>query len=198
MDTTPSTNDIIYTAGLFDGEGSISLLSEYGRSLTLMVALGNTDRPIIDWLRATFGGNDHTEKADGLSRKPFWRWYIRGDAAFSFLELIRPHLKIKRENAWLACEGWANRYATKGREPLNPETQALRLGYYLAMRYANGRVPQDEARLLLHESKWRRVTVACCICGTSITKRQSRLKPSGNAVCSTECLRLFQRRHLNS
>jgi hypothetical protein len=61
---TPDLLDVVYTAGLFDGEGSVSI-STNGRRLTqqglprssplLMIQLTSTDEGLIDWLKATWG-----------------------------------------------------------------------------------------------------------------------------------------------
>lgn len=196
---TRNSTDLAYMAGIMDGEGSISILGEHGRSLGLSVVLGSTCFSLLEWVETTFGGtlDRRPDKQKVLSRKPFWRWYIRGDNAVEFLEAIRPYMRIKHVHAWLACEGWAHRNATKGRKPLNEETRAIRAGFYLAMRYLNGRVPQDTDRLPNAPSHWGPVTVHCTICGKEFTRTRSRIKESGNVLCSTACLRVFQRRNLS-
>ncbi len=92
-----------YLAGLIDGEGSIVVSHNrtrkdgYARP-NLRLTLGNTYKPIIDWLQKNFGGSVVTEKVKG-NRKPSWQWVVSGSRASNILELVYPHLKIKFKQA---------------------------------------------------------------------------------------------------
>ncbi len=182
-----SIEDIAYLAGIVDGEGSVTLLGEFGRSLTLMLVVGQANYALISWLRDTFGGNISEEKLRGLSRKQFWRWYIRGDCAAAILSQIAPYLKVKAELARVGCEGWANRNPTAGRRALDPEVRALRESYYVRMRELNGSGPITP-RIKDVPSRWEPVTLNCIVCGTPFQRTKSRIKKSGNGICSPACL----------
>lgn len=187
-------DDLLYFAGILDGEGSISLLGEYGRSLTLIAAVGSTSRVLIDWMLDTFGGTVSLDKPGPMSRRPFWRWQVRGNPAAVLLQATQPFMKIKAELAHVGCEGWANRRPVAGHAPLTAETLAIRRRYYLEMRRLNGRAPQDAPRMPETVSRWEPVPVTCAVCGKSFQRKKSSIKRSGRVVCQQEeCLKQWKR-----
>ena len=104
--------DKAYIAGLFDGEGSVSILStmqknlkefKRGRKLTLLAYVTNTNEDILNWLNKIFGGNKKF-KASGLGKKPCFRWQVGTRTAKEFLEIIYPYLKIKKRQAEIGIE----------------------------------------------------------------------------------------------
>ncbi len=107
--TTPE-----YLAGLFDGEGSISIAKKAIKlkdgSLApwyvLMVCLGNTYRPIVDHLSKEYGSPTRTVKriARNQPGRPIFQWSVASDKAELFLRVIYPHLVIKKDEADLAFE----------------------------------------------------------------------------------------------
>lgn len=135
-----------YAAGFIDGEGHITVAKTNATykaqrknpQYTLQVAVGNTYRPILDDLAATFGGKVYGKKltVGGFAKKPQWSWDVRGSAAAECLRRIRPYLREKEQQAWLALEYWAQHSdgAQYGSAPLPPEELALRDGFYLAMK----------------------------------------------------------------
>ena len=102
------TEDIIYMAGFFDGEGCISIVRDkrtQGRSHLLSVSTCNTDRKIIEWIVENFGGhvNAHSSPKRSQHRKT-WGWQLRSEAAMEFLIVIGGHLKIKNRQAKLGIQ----------------------------------------------------------------------------------------------
>lgn len=104
----PSLIDIVYTAGLFDGEGNISI---YRRNLrkhkkspeyALSCVITNTNPYVIDWLVKTFGGRVYKHQA--VNRKLRFQWKMRCKQGGDFLRLICPYLIIKHPQALLALE----------------------------------------------------------------------------------------------
>lgn len=94
--------DVAYLAGLFDGEGCISVNTHkktgYGSLQCLMTM---TNQYLINLLQLQFGGSVNKLKR----RKETWRdqylWCIHAKTAVDFLELLMPYLKIKRpEQKW--------------------------------------------------------------------------------------------------
>lgn len=128
----PNRDDLIYAAGLFDGEGSISITRQIRKGCvspihTLAVRLSNTDRPTLDWMHETFTGNvsPNGNKPDE-NHKPAWCWSLDCQKAMRFLESVEPFLRIKRNQAQI---GITFQQYVMGREkgfPLHPEEVATR------------------------------------------------------------------------
>ena len=103
-----------YTAGLFDGEGSIVIgVSKPNKNNTivspnhwLQVGITNTDRRIIDWLSKMYGGHisDNSHAPSRKSQRPCWQWRILSNQAIPFLKNILPYLICKKEQAIIAIE----------------------------------------------------------------------------------------------
>lgn len=97
--------DLIYTAGLFDGEASVGIYSYKRKEFyyTMSVRLTNTNLEVLEWLKITFGGSVNPyKKKEG--RKQAYQWTISSNQALLFLRLIQPFIKIKKEQANLAIE----------------------------------------------------------------------------------------------
>jgi len=105
----PTRNDIVYTAGLFDGEGCITIQVENpgGRRKSpthrLEAKITNKDFRLLNWLKHTFGGYicPH-HKFSTSSASPCWNWRIACKGAGKFLELVLPYLKSKTAQAQVA------------------------------------------------------------------------------------------------
>ena len=104
-----STEEMAYIAGLFDGEGTVTISSyaaaRYGgrRRRILMVLLSSTDRSIVCYLRDSFGGSIFTTNAHD-NHKEIHRWTLSSRMAADFLYGILPYIRIKREHAILGLE----------------------------------------------------------------------------------------------
>lgn len=95
---TPTKEDFIYFAGLFDGEGSIDVANNRIRVPRLKITM--TDGPTLDWLYETFGGNVIIENPSGSAKLKAWKWYaIRQVDVRAILEGALPYLKLKRRRA---------------------------------------------------------------------------------------------------
>lgn len=111
--------DLAYTAGFFDGEGSISITARVRKTHNtehrLWIAVGQKDGATLDWLKDLFGGQVYTVKRDGS-----FYWVMTNNVAYNFLKQILPYLQYKKIQAELAiefCEG----YSFLKRQPLPPE-----------------------------------------------------------------------------
>lgn len=132
-----------------DGEGSIMITRQMPTSRTsgnvtpqymFRVAISNTHKGVLDWVHSECGGelsaNGHVGGKGG--RRLVYEWRIKGQQAINFLQDIRPFLRIKPAQAWLALEAreqFTYRKGGYGRVP--PEELALREGYRLAMQNLN-------------------------------------------------------------
>ena len=126
----PTQADIIYLAGIVDGEGSINI-STRPSGYQLSLSVSNTAESLIRWLEDRFAGYT---RPYGIRprRRPCWRWTITGDAAASLLKRLQYHLLIKSYQARLAMEYWAQRGDYTGRT-LPPDEIERREGFRLAL-----------------------------------------------------------------
>jgi hypothetical protein len=112
-------NELAYTAGLFDGEGSISLVrSKKTRTHSPQVSIASNDREVLDWCQERFGGSIVTKQPRLPTHSVSYDWRLTDRRALSFLEIIRPYLVIKRKirridlllNNYLDCTPRNGRY----------------------------------------------------------------------------------------
>ena len=97
-------DDLIYLAGILDGEGSIGIehlsprknrpKSYYVCRLTVV----NTDLILMNWLKDTFEGQFDTRKRVE-HHKICHRWHIFGHDLEKVLKAVRPFLKLKCRQA---------------------------------------------------------------------------------------------------
>ena len=102
--------DLAYTAGIFDGEGSVSLNKKNcwhyasGHSITMVCALSNTDLALINWLQSHFGGSVCLMRNRSPKWRECWRWSVPCNKALAFLVAIYPYLRIKKYQAGIAVD----------------------------------------------------------------------------------------------
>lgn len=93
-----------YYAGIFDGEGSISIITHRRAASTqmcLQARVINTNRPLVESLSVAFGGYISTRPAKGRQRTCY-AWGVQGASAVDVLMTLRPYLRIKLQQADLA------------------------------------------------------------------------------------------------
>lgn len=97
-----------YIAGFVDGEGHISLKPGTHKNnkvyYTPIVKIANTNREIIEWLKASYGGWIYTKYYKDKQHKDCYCWQLTGPALEGFLLKIQPYLKIKKEQCKLVFE----------------------------------------------------------------------------------------------
>lgn len=90
--------ELAYAAGLFDGEGSISLVrSRRNRTHSPQVSIASTDYEVVDWFRERFGGSIVTKQPRMSNHSVSYDWRLTDRRALAFLEVIRPYLVIERK-----------------------------------------------------------------------------------------------------
>lgn len=185
--------DWAYFAGIIDGEGSIILSTEYGRTLSLIVSVGNTSSVLIEWLHTNFGGNVSKDKIRYVNHKQSWHWYVRGDEALNLLHKVKDFLKEKRPQAELGIEAWNNRNPTVGTNILNEHTRKVRYDYYLRMKELKGfAARKDLAHMDMKPATVHKIIVPCSVCGKEVLRKKSSIKPSGVVICSSACYHTFR------
>lgn len=113
-----------YSAGLFDGEGCISISAAIKRNYSspvysFRIKVGMTDESTIRWLNEHWGGKFHRvdEKRlnkDGTFRRPIYQWYLCGKSSLGFLRACLPYFNAKKRQAVLAIE-WLEKYCNHRR-----------------------------------------------------------------------------------
>ena len=122
-----------YFAGLFDGEGCIYLLPP--PASRLIVSIGGAYESTIRALQAQYGGAVSPQRPSAPGNKQMWKWHLAHEASVAFLDRMRPLLREKRVQAWLALEFDAQRTVNE-HIPTPPSERALRYGFHLALREA--------------------------------------------------------------
>ena len=106
-----SKEDLIYIAGLFDGEGHIFITEDkrpaYKTSLHILrTGITNTNREVIEWVYSLFPAT--WEMRIRNKNHPHWKpcffWEASSNKALYFIKMIYPYLRIKKEQARLAIE----------------------------------------------------------------------------------------------
>ena len=106
-------SDVVYFAGLFDGEGHVAYKQypctdkrykdkkgNYKKYLrwTIKLEINMTDQDVINWIYATFGVGSVAKKPPGkgqMGRRMQWRWRCSHRDAYSICKLIWPYVKVK-------------------------------------------------------------------------------------------------------
>lgn len=95
----PNMLDIAWAAGIWEGEGSCSLVSQKWFRMSVC----QKDPHILHKLRDMFGGSLHTvkhENGTNVSKKPseITSWYLYGPRAYGFAQTIFSFLSPRRRN----------------------------------------------------------------------------------------------------
>lgn len=159
----PTIEEVAYAAGLFDGDGYITLGRCHRKSqlrtpcYRLLIGVGNTDRRLTDWFHVRWGGYHQVRerRVTAFKNPPaetgIFEWTIGAQAATRFLWSVLPYLVAKKEQAEIAID--FSTVLTSGGRRLSADEVALREGYYLAMKYAHeGRKLEHKAELRASES----------------------------------------------
>lgn len=97
---------LAYTAGIVDGEGCISI-SAYKDARTSEkrfrgdMAVGMTNKDVIDWLGETLDGNVYKARASYDKTKAVYVWQMCAADAAKLLSAILPFLIVKKKQAEL-------------------------------------------------------------------------------------------------
>ena len=96
--------DIAYSAGIFDGEGW-AIIAPYNANSTfkgrvyprhrMRLGVSNTSRPLLEWLKRTWGGNIYLVYPQKGKRRALYSWQPSEKLATYFLSQILPYLNVK-------------------------------------------------------------------------------------------------------
>ncbi len=68
--------NVLWFAGLFEGEGHIQVQHRYGKHARLRMELGSCDLDVLERLQSLHGGVIRSIKPRKANWKPFWRWEL--------------------------------------------------------------------------------------------------------------------------
>jgi hypothetical protein len=114
-----------YAAGLFDGEGSITLTRNHPRRWpSPQVAVASSDREVLEWLRRRFGGSIVAKRPSRPTHSVSFDGKLADRNALRFLQIIHSYPVIRRKmvrvNLLLAddvaCTPRNGRYTPERRE----------------------------------------------------------------------------------
>lgn len=92
-----NNTDLAYTAGILDGEGSITLTKRAKQNPYPVISVDSTDRELLEWLKTNFGGCIVIKKKTKDHHSQAWTWRLQQRAALSLLEKLIPFMKIDRK-----------------------------------------------------------------------------------------------------
>jgi hypothetical protein len=132
--------DLAQLAMLIDCEGCIAIHrgrrpkdpSRANQLYTLRIVVVNTYRPVIDWLKDTFGGSIRAEETEPSrpNWRPRYRWTVCSRGAMTILQLTQPYYRIKHEEVAVAIEFQehliSSRERRSARQKISPEEIAWR------------------------------------------------------------------------
>jgi hypothetical protein len=132
--------ELAYMAGIFDGEGHVSISLTRGRKESwsplylLDVGITNTDHDLIQHLLDEYGGYaGRTGIRDG-HRLDAYRWRVSGPMGAKFLKTIYPHLRIKRRQAEIGMAFQESIARRKTHGPLSQEDLDGREEFRVSLR----------------------------------------------------------------
>ncbi len=89
---------LIYLAGLVDGEGCLSS-NEYKGRYRPRFAVASTFKPVLLWARMLWGGNLYVHPTRKGQTKESYEWTLHCNQAIKLVEQLLPYLKIKKSEA---------------------------------------------------------------------------------------------------
>ena len=125
-------SDIVYFAGLFDGEGHVAYKqyacadkrykNKKGKpkkylQWTIKLEVNMTDKGIIYWIHDTFGIGSVAKKPPGkgqMGKRMQWRWRCSHRDAYSICKLIWPYTKVKLHKIEQIIDHYTPEYSIDG------------------------------------------------------------------------------------
>ena len=130
---------IPYVAGLFDGDGSVSIGRESRKkscSHTLRIKLSSNSFKIISWMQNNFNGSTRTDEYK-IGAFPNSAWRTSSNLAENFLRQIFSRLRLKKLHAELAFQFQNEKKRNNSRRPLTLESLQRREEFRQQMHVLN-------------------------------------------------------------
>lgn len=126
-----TTAELAYTAGILDGEGSISICRAAKQWPRLEVAIASTDLELLVWLKERWGGRLVKKKVYQPHHRDSWMLHFTFLKAAAFLEAVEPYLVIERKKA--RCRAGINYARSASRNGRYTDRQRIEREHLLAL-----------------------------------------------------------------
>lgn len=143
-----SKEDLIYFAGLFDGEGSIMIVRSASKvfmknrihpSYSPVARIGMVENWLMNDFQKCFGLGEVYQEKPYHRKRPITRVTIRKrQDCLDFIKMIYPYLRLKKPQADVALSFFENCWFKKIGHPMPQEISDLQYEHYLTMRKLNG------------------------------------------------------------
>ena len=124
-------SDLAYCAGLFDGEGCITLTKGGESNYRLRLKISSTDYSVLTWLQEHFGGSINLSRKETDNNKELWDWYCKTEDQVVFLFGILPYTIIKRAQI---IEALNYHFEKQNGGKLTEDELTLRERYYMKLK----------------------------------------------------------------
>ncbi len=137
---------LAYLAGIIDGEGSLMLWKsnidpKRRGQFNLRVNVSSTDKCLVEWLYANFGGRFSEMNSPSRKAHSNWKqqyiWEVNRPEMLQFLTDIYEFLVIKKERCQVAIE--FRKTFSKRERNLTEENFNIRFKLYEKMKHLNSR-----------------------------------------------------------
>ena len=99
-----NNTDAAYIAGLFDGEGWISIRCiranpnerQLNRRFNVAMGLANTNLEVVVFVRSIFGGAIDRKTKRTAHHQDCWEWRLREGEIIPFCNAVLPYLRIQK------------------------------------------------------------------------------------------------------
>lgn len=141
--------NILYLAGIIDGEGTIGISKQKERQYHLYIQVGNTSEPLMKYLKDNYGGK-YCGQSKKENRMNSFIWYDNCRKAVNIIKQIQPYLVIKTQQADLAIRAYEDTfridYNNRGTHQVPQFAVDKREYYYQEMKKLNqvGKKRQEE------------------------------------------------------
>jgi len=132
-------HDILYAAGLFDGEGTVSLMRKMKKERrSPVVSLSSTTRELVDFMKSTFGGTIINVTARRVHHRQAWHWQATHNRALEVLSQLYPYIREpeKKRRANLLLTGYKAVTAANGKytPEMNDTREAFESEFFSTVR----------------------------------------------------------------
>lgn len=119
-------DELIYVAGLFDGEGCITTSLPKTNQRPLSLKLSMIHKATVEGLHKVFGGSFGAHRTRQPNARQSWWWNIAGVRSYTLLKLLLPFLRVKRDEAEIGIELGETLWDIQIRGKVTEETLAKR------------------------------------------------------------------------
>jgi len=121
-------SELAYIAGLFDGEGSVSISkikNKSGKSYSLKVKISMTNPEALKLCSRLFGKKFFPGQRAEKNHAVSYTWQLTGQRAGSFLKAIRPFLLVKAQDADIGLRFFQSYWQPKGPKSVTFQREAV-------------------------------------------------------------------------